>query len=48
MVNKHQLLYPKTIELMRVCSEQFERKQDRSFMILWIYSITPDSVVPVS
>lgn len=47
-VNKLGLLDVKTIKMLMVVSEAFERKEDRSFLIAGLYAITPDSVAPVS
>lgn len=48
MVNKDLLLEPRTIKHIRICSEQFEKKENRSFMILNLYAISPETVIPVS
>lgn len=48
LVNEQRLLEKKTIEMLRLVSVQFEKKVDRSMLILGTYAITPDSVGPVS
>lgn len=48
LVNEQRLLEKKTIEMLRLASVQFEKKEDRSMLILELYAITPDSVGPVS
>lgn len=47
-VNKLGLLDVKTLKMLMVVSEAFEKKEDRSFLIAGLYAITPDSVAPVS
>lgn len=42
------LLDFKSVGMLTIGSESFERKEDRSFLIGGLYSITFDSVVPVS
>lgn len=48
LINKQNLLEPKTIKMLRTRSEAFEKLEDRSISILGLYAITLDSVAPVS
>jgi len=48
MEDDAKLLDIKTLEMLMNGSRQFERKEDRSFLIVGNYAITTDSVAPVS
>lgn len=48
LVNEFRALSLRTITMLRLSSEAFERKKDRSFLIAGLYAVTPDSVAPVS
>lgn len=48
VVNQRGLLDSRTIRSSIIASKLFERKEDRSFLFLGLYSITPEALTPVS
>lgn len=48
LVNKRRLLTFRTVEQIRLGSEQFQNKEHRSILIAGLYAITLDSIGPVS
>lgn len=48
MVNKSTLLDQKTLSLLQKSCKRIEKTRDRSFLIVGLYSITIESIVPVS
>lgn len=46
--NKRRMINCNTLIRIKTASEQLERKEDRSFLIVGVYAITLDSVAPVS
>lgn len=48
LVNEEFIINYNTIVKIRIASEQFERKKDRSFLILGVYAITLESAAPVN
>lgn len=48
LINKGRFLTLRTVEQVRLGSEQFQIKEHRSILIAGLYAITLDSIGPVS